>query len=235
MKKTILIFFAVNLVVFISSAQISIKTPDGTPILDNDILMFNNIGDDANLITLITNPSTSSIDIKLIAETINGTDGSDMEFCIGLCRWGITQGVTYGPLTINAGATTGSTEVHFHNHDSNNDIITYAFKIYEDGNETNAIHFTYKYDVNYVELENVKSSKILVYPNPAKSMITIRSINNIVGSQFILTNLLGKVVYKQELSSINELVDVSDFDKGIYFYSIISNNKIIETKKLIIK
>lgn len=240
MKKYLSLFIIV-FTFTISNAQITITNIAGTPILDGDIITFNTTDEHSNLVTLITNNSGSSIDLSLVCDPITGTTGSDMEFCIGSCYWGITEGTVY-PLsgsdayTIGAGETSGALDVHFHNHDSGNPIITYDFKIYEDGNESNAISFTYKYDVNYVvNVDNITNSSISLYPNPATDNFTITVSDDFIGSQIILTNLLGKIVLKQNISSSKQNFAINNLGSGIYFYSIVNNNKIVATKKLIIK
>lgn len=228
MKKILLLSIAIVFNFTMSNAQITITNLAGTSIHDGDVITFNTTGDDANLVTLITNTSISSVDLKLVAETITGTDGSDMEFCFGTCRWGITQGEIYGPVTIDGGATTGSAEVHFHNHSTENDVITYAFKIYEEGNETNAVHFTYKYDVNFTATEKISESNIAVYPNPASNFVNIKAEKF---DEVIFTNISGQVVKR---ASGQKQISTSELVNGIYFYSIISENKIIKNGRLII-
>lgn len=236
MKKTVLLLTIIIAIFTVTSAQFSITDLHGTPIVDGDVITFNTTeGEDANLVTLITNNSGSDMSLKLIAESIEGTDGSQMEFCIGTCHWGITVGTEYGPLALAAGATSGSGEVHFHNHSTENDVITYDFKIYEEGNETNAIHFTYKYDVNYVGIDNISKSNSSVYPNPAINYFTISVNNSLIGTQLILTNLLGKTIFNQKINSQKQTFSTRNLNSGIYFYSIVNNNKIVETKKIIIK
>ncbi len=235
MKK--IIFFIIAIVILISSgfAQITITKLDGTPINDGDIITFNNVGDDANLTTLITNNAGTAIDLNLVAEDIIGTNGSQMEFCFSSCLWGIVQGTIYGPLSLDAGATTTELQVHFHNHSTENDVITYTFRIYEEGNSSNVVHFTYKYDVNYVGIDDIKSYDISVYPNPTTEYFKIRLPEELEGSNITLTNILGEIILEKEINNSNEKVYVNNLAKGIYFYSIINANKLIETKKLIIK
>ncbi len=234
MKKSLLFIVLISIISFTYSQTFSVAKLDETPINDNDIITFNSVDDDANLVTIITNNGSSAINLNLVAETITGTAGTDMEFCFGACLWGITQGTIYGPLSIDAGVSTGELEVHFHNHSTENDIITYTFKIYEDGNESNAFHFTYKYDANYVGVSNISNNNIFVYPNPVKEKFTVK-LNSLNNSEIVLTNILGRVVLTQKLQENKNTVDVSKLSNGVYFYSIINNNKIIETKKLIIK
>ena len=48
-----------------------------------------------------------------------------------------------------------------------------------------------------------------------------------------ITDVLGKVLSKQETKLNKTKVDLSQFSKGTYFVTIESNNKIIQSKKII--
>jgi len=79
-----------------------------------------------------------------------------------------------------------------------------------------------------------------IYPNPAYSELNIEF--NISGKNnltFEISDILGQQVYKsvekiysQGTASLN--VDVSNFQKGLYFLNIYSNGKYINSEKIII-
>jgi len=50
-------------------------------------------------------------------------------------------------------------------------------------------------------------------------------------------NLLGSVVKEVEIDqNSNKLsMDISNLDAGVYFYSIVVNNEVFQTKKLVIR
>ena len=105
-------------------------------------------------------------------------------------------------------------------------------RVYEQGNTSNSVEFTLS---KAAGLSDLNINNVSIYPNPAINNIVLRTGSNMIGADIILTNLLGKVVYKHSIRSKKETIDVSNFDKGIYFYSIIKNGRLFETKKLIIK
>ena len=79
-------------------------------------------------------------------------------------------------------------------------------------------------DKDFMDAEEIAVSEVKVYPNPATSQVTIEG----EGLQRItLTNLLGQVVYDQEVSSDLMVLPLESFDNGIYFINIILNNKTI--------
>ena len=222
---TVLLFFISS-----SFAQISMVDGNGDTIEDEAVYTFDNTGKLANLNVFVTNNGSSTIDVNLIAETVTGTDGSDMEFCIGSCHWGIIEGTEYGPITIEAGASTNQGEVHFHNHDSENDLITYVLKIYENGNEDNSITFSYIYDASFVGVNNISENEISIYPNPAKNTINISNNNY---DEIIFSNIAGQIV--KRISNSQTTISTSEFSNGIYFYQVVKNNAVIKTDKIIVR
>jgi len=72
--------------------------------------------------------------------------------------------------------------------------------------------------------------EISIYPNPAKEIVNVKGkdIQNIS-----IFNINGKTFYNQNIIN-NTIIDISDFEKGIYIIRIILSDRII-TRKLIIK
>lgn len=84
--------------------------------------------------------------------------------------------------------------------------------------------------------ENVKVS-YNAYPNPAGDIFNIQlkaSANN-GNYQVKIFNLMGELVSQENLVLGLNVISTEELTNGIYFYSIISNNNIAETRKLIIK
>ena len=243
MKKLFLFTVFISLF-FAGYSQITITDGDGIPINNGDTRIFNTDGDEANLVTLITNNASSQIELKLKAVNITGADGSGMEFCIGgMCHLGITQGVVYPSdpthYTLNAGATSGEADIHFHHHINTGDpdVTEYVLKIYEEGNEANNfVQFTYKYDANYVGINDINQNNIVsIFPNPANDFFKIRIPENIQNPEIIISNILGKTVSEIQTQNSEISINAKNFSSGIYFVSILSNGVITDTKKLIIK
>ncbi len=78
-----------------------------------------------------------------------------------------------------------------------------------------------------------------IYPNPATSNINIdyNFDTNINNASLKIVNLLGSVVKELEIDqNSNKLsMDISNLDAGVYFYSIVVNNEVFQTKKLVIR
>jgi hypothetical protein len=80
-------------------------------------------------------------------------------------------------------------------------------------------------------VNDVFSSKISIYPNPANEFVQIASEENITGIE--IYNLIGKKVISSS-SLINNKIDVSNLSKGIYVLKVMSN-KLVGSRKIIIE
>jgi len=114
------------------------------------------------------------------------------------------------------------------------DQATITIRVYEEGNESNFAEFTL--DTHYTGINDVNINKsVSVYPNPATDNITFIIEEELIGSQIVLTNLLGKIIFSDQLDNTKSNYSVGNFSEGLYFYSLVKDGKIIGTKKLIIK
>jgi len=79
--------------------------------------------------------------------------------------------------------------------------------------------------------EVVTNSLFNIYPNPAKDFL---NINNSVGNIKIeITDLTGKIIFKDALQNNFETIDISSFKKGIYIVTL-SNPNVKYIQKLVI-
>ncbi|MBN2668103.1 MAG: T9SS type A sorting domain-containing protein [Bacteroidales bacterium] len=113
-------------------------------------------------------------------------------------------------------------------------IVTY--KIYESGNQSNAITFSITYTIN-TGIPQIKTGENLVaFPNPANDMVKIR-YNVKESSKLIVYNIVGAQVTEKSLLPGNGIVNIETINlpAGTYFYSLVSESKATETKRLVIK
>ena len=71
--------------------------------------------------------------------------------------------------------------------------------------------------------ENSFTTNLSIYPNPAFSQLTVKS--EITLGTITLTNLLGSVVYKENVKENETNIDVSKLTTGVYFVETILNEK----------
>jgi hypothetical protein len=84
--------------------------------------------------------------------------------------------------------------------------------------------------------QNPIIAKVTVFPNPlTKDNLTIKADKEFFEIEVL--NIVGKSVFKKELisGSMKEIIDLKDFEKGLYLIRLKFDNKTIYTEKLIVK
>ncbi len=72
-------------------------------------------------------------------------------------------------------------------------------------------------------IEKIKTEGVSIYPNPTNGEFTIKlvSVNN---TYITITNVLGQIIKTQKAELINQ-INLSLFEKGVYFISVMDNNQ----------
>ena len=74
------------------------------------------------------------------------------------------------------------------------------------------------------------ASAFSVYPNPASSTVSINS--EVDSFDVSVSDLTGKIIFEKSMSGVENTVDVSSFNSGIYFFTLTSDSR-KETVKII--
>jgi plastocyanin len=81
---------------------------------------------------------------------------------------------------------------------------------------------------------------INLFPNPSKGQVTLQisqrpgqdvklRLNNVIGQE------VRTVALKPELMAAGQVISLSDLPSGVYFYSLVVNDKIMSTKRLVLQ
>jgi len=80
--------------------------------------------------------------------------------------------------------------------------------------------------------------KLLLYPNPAQSYITVdyKTASQTNDLSLVITDIMGKVIYEQKLDARQSVVTIPtlQYPNGQYFCTLKRNNKTIITEKVIL-
>lgn len=82
--------------------------------------------------------------------------------------------------------------------------------------------------------ENISEESATVYPNPAGSEFVIHSLTwTSPEKMFVLHNSLGQEVKRVALTKQDQVISCEELSEGIYFYSVLSEGKLIGKGKLV--
>ena len=82
--------------------------------------------------------------------------------------------------------------------------------------------------------EKTGNDKMNIYPNPSREMITINLPVDMPSGSLVIFNQYGAAVYKENISSGNELkIAVSGFPKGLYFVRISGGSNVYNGKFIV--
>ena len=100
--------------------------------------------------------------------------------------------------------------------------------IYQNGDQDcDEIYEQHHLGVDEIDNEN----GFVIYPNPSNDVIFVKTCRSAsLQSEYRVTNLMGQTIIIGEITSENQMIDVSSLTKGIYFITI--NN---ESQKFVIK
>lgn len=79
-----------------------------------------------------------------------------------------------------------------------------------------------------------------LYPNPSKGIVTI-SLSQRLGQDYKLrlSNIIGRevrtVALRSDLNTPTLAINLSDLPAGMYFYSLMLNDKAVSTKRLVLQ
>ena len=76
-------------------------------------------------------------------------------------------------------------------------------------------------------------SGVSIYPNPNNGQFVI-DLQNADNAQIEVLTISGQVIYSKQTNDMHNVIDLSNFDKGIYFVHI-RGNKLSGVKKVIIE
>lgn len=79
-----------------------------------------------------------------------------------------------------------------------------------------------------VGINQIQQTKINVFPNPASALLSIQSES--ILHEIEVVNMLGAVIFTEQIYSSSHSLDVSQFNSGIYFMRLLSDEGVVTTK-----
>jgi hypothetical protein len=107
----------------------------------------------------------------------------------------------------------------------------YVYEIFDQGIEYDKL---VPGDCTIQSVTEKQKNELLIFPNPASSIITMQDINPSQISTFQITDMQSRIIVEFSASQCNEPIDISHLSNGCYLAKIIGLNGVI-TSSLIIK
>ena len=159
---------------------------------------------------------------------IHGTDDTNVPYDSGYCYNGMFPGVMpymYGSHPI-AGRLDeiGITDYEFHPFEGEGHAFYFVPLLYTLIEEKFDACFSITRDFLFNHLEfpasipEMAETKIQVYPNPAKSLVTIRfgEASHDKTSSIVITDITGHIMFSESQTSSSFTMDVSNWPSGVY-------------------
>ena len=228
MKKIILLA-VLALSFFAQAQQIKVVRPGGGELIDGSTFTTNILSDDISAsnrmrfkITNLTD-ETMTVGAKVLGFSDN-VDGTELQFCFGVCLTSITPGVLIPGSGIDPGATTIADDDHFQNNNpGSGGPVTYhlAFVKLEQNEDGDYIEveelldFYYVYDATagVTGFDGLQKLGLTVESTIVKNSLNVNATQN---ASLQLFDTTGKLVKMATIKSGKQEIELSALSTGIY-------------------
>lgn len=246
MMKKLLIFFTLALLstTYVSAQSLSLTTLEGKVIPDTATVLVDASNVDATIFYAnVNNISENIINVICVRTNVDIIEGTGNSFCFAAQCYPpfLDTSAVYLPIPAGGSSPDEDFKGEFTAYE-NLGISIVKYKFYDFANPDDFVEVVVNYLSSPTAIEEDIAQSVNfsnAYPNPALNTVNIDySFDIRVDAASVkIVNLLGSVVKEVEMDQNgNRLrIDVSDLTAGVYFYSVVVNNEIFQTKKLVIR
>ena len=242
MKNTILLMIAILLATISMKSQDLLLTWEGDTLGSTHTVWGEPDSSEIVFHAVVHNNTGNWMKIKVRRNQVEMLDSTSSYFCWGVC---FDDDVEESPDSILVPSGGSSVDDAFSGHyipKNKNGTSMVEYMFYNMENEEQNVKVLVKYwtsPENIVE-DMVNSGSISdIYPNPAATFVNIdyEIPAEVKSAQIRIINLFGHIVKEQAIKrNKNRLtMDISELEAGIYFYTLLIDNRIYHSKKLIIQ
>jgi hypothetical protein len=246
MKKLLLSVYLISAMAFFGYSQNLTLSDIHGPIAANSTIIQSGTPDSVELITYLNVKNIGGSALNVLCKKVEFTmiDSAEITMCwAGLCYPASTF-VSPNAQLIDAGQTNTEfiahyTQIAYNHFKPGESVVRWVF--YDRSNVNDSVSVTIKYTTFPLGIEEANTRQAMIsnaFPNPAN---TTASFNYAIpsGSQgkIIIRNLIGSTVQTEQVPSFagKMTINTSSLSDGIYFYSLMLDGKISQTKKLVVK
>ena len=193
---------------------------------------------------IVKNNTSASLDVRCQKNIIDTASGTQNYFCWGINCWPSSTYVSPIPdgiRTIPAGYSDSTNFTGYYDAAFSGTpmqaraVVEYCF--YPVGNISDSTCLTVHYNDNTSTtlIENNKKIELSeFYPNPSKNLTRVNYVSD-NNSYLQILDILGNKIQRFDLDNSGVLeIPTTNFGSGVYFGNLISNNRVVSVKKIII-
>lgn len=241
MKKLLLLGILSAFIGFVGFGQnLQLRKNTGESISNGDVI---HIYADTSTATIyahifLKNISSSNLNVKLKYYVISQISGTEHTYCWGSC---------YPPPAPNPSSaypvTKGDSALFDGEYIPHSllGVTSIKYTFFDDANPNDSISVTISYHATGVNIQDLIAEINFsnAYPNPANAYTNFtydipKGINN---ATLIIYDILGSVITEQPITNEKGTlkINTTEYTEGIYFYSLITSNNTLFTRKLIVR
>jgi len=244
MKKIFTLIFALVIAASCAFAQSLTLTYEGNPVGNGDTIevMVPELNSTVDYYLDVNNISDEDVTVRAYKEELEMVEDATVSLCFaGLCYPPTTS--SSGTIVIPAQSTLPhSSDYGFHfsykTPMAGTSFVRFVFANEDNYDDNASITFKLVYDPTSI-VSTAMATKMRAYPNPASDNVTIEYAytGNSDNVKLVVKNMLGTTLLTKKLDANGNKVkvDVSEYNAGIYFYSIEADGRPLITKKLLVK
>jgi hypothetical protein len=242
MKKIITCLGLFTIALGANAQGIEIYLPDGVAVVSGTVIELNSTEDGMHQEFDIENVSGAELNLRIERFKVTELEGTEDYLC-----WGANPetGACYSAgavsphnpwITPDTSALADGARgwlATYHVTNGFSGCAQYRYYVINDANtRLDSVDVLY---CSTVSIEEEVKVDVSIYPNPASNFVNIVMENAINNVDFTLYNILGDAVLTVNLNAGTNKVELSELPNGVYFYSIMKEGNILETKKLIVR
>lgn len=196
---------------------------------------------DVELVIGVLNNTTDSMSVFVEKKYVSVLPNSYNSFCLDVC-FAQSVFISPRPLALAPGELSDASKFHIvYNPSGNIGVSTIKYVFTPRGGEgADSVVVKFVSDGVGINDKPVSINNFTAFPNPAHNQVNVQyDISNYRSNQaqIVITNLIGSKVQSVPVYSAKgkATLDISNLGTGIYFYSLQIDNKIVATKKLVVK
>jgi agmatine/peptidylarginine deiminase len=167
-----------------------------------------------------TSSSVSSDGFEIIEDYITVSNLGNAELIIEISDIDFSEMITITPLTATVQADDSQIIILSYNFAGiENGEYSGSFKLLSNDPENPVTEISLHACQNYLKINNINASDLIIYPNPASDKINIY-FNDKNSTKVYIYNILGIQAKEMQLSNGVNSIDIKELPNGVYFIKI---------------